>query len=365
MLRGHGSHMRSFRESLMPLPKPKAGESQSSFMSRCMSEAFGSDAPEDRTQEQATAMCLDAFRRKDKAADEVARVIARWHAKYPGIVDKMDIEPGENEDDFVERCIADSVDDGMPMGEAGDFCQTMGHSGRPLRAASDVQHRTHAETPRKVGAGWHFVLSDETEDRLGDIITADGWEVEAFKRNPVALFSHDPQFIIGKWHDVQVKSGQLRGRLELAPEGTSPRIDEIRRLVEADILKAVSVGFRGRKREPLTEKSDPFFGPFRYLRQELVECSLVAVPANPNSLQVAKSLRISADTLDLVFAGQGKKDGIIRRAGVTGGHAETPRHNRKGSKIMSTLSERIATLQSEVTTKRDALEAHLEKMDND
>jgi hypothetical protein len=38
-----------------------------------------------------------------------------------------------------------------------------------------------------------------------------------------------------------------------------------------------------------------------YTKQELVECSLVAVPANPNALMVAKQLSISFATRSLVF----------------------------------------------------------------
>ena len=50
----------------MPLPKPRKGESQSDFVGRCMHEAYGPDAPADRTQEQAVAMCHQAWRDRNK-----------------------------------------------------------------------------------------------------------------------------------------------------------------------------------------------------------------------------------------------------------------------------------------------------------
>src|SRR6516165_351426 len=140
-----------------------------------------------------------------------------------------------------------------------------------------------------------FVLSDESPDRLGDIIMSDGWDLRAFARNPIALWAHRSDQPIGRWANLRVENKSLRGHLALAPAGTSARIDEIRKLVEAGILKAVSVGFRSIEDE-LLDKKNPFSG-MRFLKQELIECSLVSIPANPNALAVAKSLKISPQTL--------------------------------------------------------------------
>ena len=35
------------------------------------------------------------------------------------------------------------------------------------------------------------VASDETEDRLGDVLRTGGWDLEAYRRNPVFLWAHD------------------------------------------------------------------------------------------------------------------------------------------------------------------------------
>src|SRR4029077_9712217 len=166
---------------------------------------------------------------------------------------------------------------------------------------------------------------------------------------------------VGKWKNLRVDKKQLRGHLELAPEGTSPRIDEIRKLIEADILKAVSVGFRPVKREPRNEK-DPFgFTGTIFHKSELVETSLVAVPANPNALSIAKSLKISPATIELVFAGQGARDRVVRR-GLTGGHAET-RKRKEGGAAMS-LAQRITDSQTRLVALRDQLTKHLEDVDD-
>lgn len=153
--------------------------------------------------------------------------------------------------------------------------------------------------------GLTFVLSDETPDRMGDVIKADGWVLTNFKKNPIALFGHRSDFVIGNWSNLRVESKQLLGDLDLAARGTSARIDEVVSLVEADVLRASSVGFIELKSEPRNPEK-PYAG-LLYTKQELAECSVVAVPANPNALAVAKSLNISADVRTLVFAETGNK----------------------------------------------------------
>lgn len=135
---------------------------------------------------------------------------------------------------------------------------------------------------------FEFVLSDESVDRVGDIIRADGWKLSDFRKNPIALFGHSHRDIIGVWTKVRVEGKKLMGRLKLADEGTSELIDTIRKLVDQRILKAVSVGFMPLEGQPRDEK-DPW-GGFEFTKTSLHEGSLVAVPANPNALSIAKAL---------------------------------------------------------------------------
>lgn len=140
-----------------------------------------------------------------------------------------------------------------------------------------------------------YVLSDETVDRVGDVISVKGWQLEDFKKNPVALFNHDPSFIVGHWTDVKVVGKQLIGKLNLLPAGISARLDEIRAVVEAGVLRATSVGFRAIEAEPRKE------GGYLFKAASLLEASMVSVPANPNALQIAKSLNLSDDVKSIIF----------------------------------------------------------------
>jgi HK97 family phage prohead protease/HK97 family phage major capsid protein len=323
----------------MPLPKPHKGESQDDFMGRCMHEAYGPDAPSDRTQEQAVAMCYQAWRDKDKGDP------------------KKQLEPddGESFEDFFDRCM-DEIDDedacqliwdNSDNAGAGEYCGMKQNS---------VLRKTHSENVQ----GMEFVLSDESVDRIGDVISAEGWQLDNFKKNPIALWSHrSDQPPIGTWENLRIDNKALRGKLNLAPKGTSPRIDEIRSLIDAGILRAVSVGFRDLESEPI-DKND-VWGGRRFTKQELVECSLVSVPANANALAVAKSMRISPATMDLIFAKHGNRDQVKRR-GFIGKHASTSR-DIKGGSAMS-LSQRISEVEIRLVDRKDKLVAHWANADN-
>lgn len=161
------------------------------------------------------------------------------------------------------------------------------------------------------GDGMEFVLSDATVDRYGDIVEPDGWDLRNFKKNPIALFGHSSGFPIGTWENLRVEGGKLIGRLKLAALGTSARIDELIRLVEQGILRAVSVGFRPIDSDPIDPKQP--WGAQRYKKQELLETSLVSVPANPSAIALAKSLNLSQETIDLAFGEQAE----TRRRDIT------------------------------------------------
>jgi HK97 family phage prohead protease len=345
----------------MPVLKPHKAESQDDFVSRCMSDLKDSDP--DRPNEQRLAMCFSAWR--EEPGGEPPK-----KAKDNGDdVDPDDVpNPGddESEDDFMDRCMSSLQSDyDLSDDAAENICQNRwdeygdngGDENDSSRSAGGIVHKTHAAEVE----GMEFVLSDESPDRIGDVIMSDGWELRSFARNPIALFNHRSDWPIGRWANLRVEDRALRGKLALAPEGTSPRIDEIRKLVEVGILRAVSVGFRELEAEQLDKKNP--WGGVKYKKQELTECSLVSVPANPNALAVVKSLQISPQLIDLVFAKHGKGNRGGRRAGLIGKHAETNRKiGRSGP--MAGLSQRIVDLQEQIGANKAALAAHLEKMDD-
>lgn len=226
------------------------------------------------------------------------------------------------------------------------------------------------------GENLEFILSDATVDRYGDSIDPKGWDLKSFKKNPIALFGHSNSFPIGNWSNVRVEGGKLIGKLNLAARGTSARIDELISLVEQGVLRAVSVGFIPKKREPL-DPEKPYAGQ-KYLEQELIETSLVSVPANPAAIQLARSLHVSDETINLAF-GEHAEMKQREMDNANGGHAKTANQMRadaglgpiappspsQKAKTMKTLAQRIEDAQNAYTVARDAYQNHVANDDYD
>jgi HK97 family phage prohead protease len=139
-----------------------------------------------------------------------------------------------------------------------------------------------------------FVASTDNPDRYGDVIDQKGWNLAAYKANPVVLYQHDHNSLpIG------------RGAVRMAPEGlvidiefdkADPRAAEIAGKAERGFLNAVSVGFSplkaiSRANLPVEHYAFSEDGGSFYEKAELLEVSIVTIPANPDATAIAaKSL---------------------------------------------------------------------------
>jgi HK97 family phage prohead protease len=192
-----------------------------------------------------------------------------------------------------------------------------------------------------------FVMSDGSVDRMGDVIEPAGWQLAHFRDNPIALFNHDRNQVIGEWQNVTVKGGRLVGKLKLAAhDPDTPVSNMVGALVRQGILRAVSVGFRALQKEKLGEKADEFFGPFRFTKTELLECSLVSVPANPNALAVAKEF--PRDVVAEVLSKPANE--LLERAVTVHGKPAKPLA-RHGANM--TLAQKIQAAQARINGLRD------------
>jgi HK97 family phage prohead protease len=124
--------------------------------------------------------------------------------------------------------------------------------------------------------------SDESLDRQGDVLIAKGCDHKNYDRNPIVLADHDPTSPIGT-ASVEVRADGVYATIQFAPEGASAKADEYCALAKAGVLGAVSVGFKPIESKPLATGGD------RFEKWELLEISLVSVPANSNALIVQRS----------------------------------------------------------------------------
>lgn len=143
-----------------------------------------------------------------------------------------------------------------------------------------------------------FVFSDGNVDRYGDTIDARGWVLESFNANPVALFGHDAntvENVIGRAHNVRIEGNRLVGEIEFMEASVNPNAEAVFQMLKAGFLNAVSVGFQPLDWQLSKDKSRPQGIDFK--KQELLEISVVPIPANPTALVQARAAGIEVDRL--------------------------------------------------------------------
>lgn len=146
-----------------------------------------------------------------------------------------------------------------------------------------------------------FIASDGSVDRFGDVLEPAGWDLTAFRRNPVFLWNHNTDAPIGTVPSIDVKDARLLARTRFIEPGLSERADQLFQMVAAGHLCAVSIGARAlADPEPILDAKECLTG-FRYPAMELLELSLVSVPANPNALLLGRSYGMKEDFLNEVL----------------------------------------------------------------
>lgn len=124
-------------------------------------------------------------------------------------------------------------------------------------------------------------------DRQGDVIPASVWEkgLENYLKNPIILAYHDHDDPCGRMveHKIDEKGLWIKARISAAAD--------VFNLVKDGVLSAFSVGFRIKDAE-----YNPAAEVFIVKELELLEISVVAVPANQNTLfSLAKSFDNDTD----------------------------------------------------------------------
>ena len=128
-----------------------------------------------------------------------------------------------------------------------------------------------------------FTISSATPDRMGDTVAVEGWRLENYKRNPVVLWGHDGTMLpVGRATRVWVQNGKLKATAELAPASVSQYAERVRGMIAGGFLNATSVGFAPSKFRFSDDKKRPY--GIDFLEQELLEFSIVSIPANPDAL---------------------------------------------------------------------------------
>ena len=177
------------------------------------------------------------------------------------------------------------------------------------RNVSDVQRKNFTCSVEKIEQQenkqkkvFRFVASTSQPDRAEDIVELAGWDTKAWEKNPVILWGHGRTggLPIGRGVNIQkdFEKQALVVDVEFTPKDdtNNPHLqfaNAVEALVENGFIKAVSVGFLPKESEERQDvnDTDSWFPPMRYTQSELLEISIVNVPANPNALLVLNDMQ--------------------------------------------------------------------------
>lgn len=123
-----------------------------------------------------------------------------------------------------------------------------------------------------------IVLCDSTSiNSYGFRTDVSGINLERFKKNPVMLYNHDPEKVIGKWKNITVTGNRLTA--EPVFDASDPFAAEIERKVNDGFIKGCSMGL-------MITQITKTKGVDVATESLLLEASIVSIPSDENALVV-------------------------------------------------------------------------------
>ena len=219
---------------------------------------------------------------------------------------------------------------------------------------SDIFTRTFSPEIRKAEGDERrvtFVASDATRDSAGTVLNQEGWDLTRFNRNGVIGYQHkvyggwsdtdNPDNVIGKGR-AYVEGGRLMVDVDFEPKEINELAEKVYQKILFGSLKAVSVGFlpvgdgHWGEGEESREGATP---TWYYDGQELLEVSVVNIPANPNAVRV-KGLDSSEEEMRALL---GKDEPETVEAPETPEEPEAPSEGIDPAELQRTLTVAEAT----------------------
>ena len=141
-----------------------------------------------------------------------------------------------------------------------------------------------------------FVLTDSTLDSHSERILVDGVDLKRFKANPIMFYNHltsskvtfekGKVLPIGRWENIKKENGQVvaDALIDMDDEFSA----KVANKVEKKIITSASIGLSVKAvSDDVADKVKGQVG-VTITKCELLECSLVDVPSNPNARIVSK-----------------------------------------------------------------------------
>ena len=155
---------------------------------------------------------------------------------------------------------------------------------------SQLINRTISPEIRSINAesrSIDFVISTESVDSQRTVFKIDGWDLSAYRANPVVAYNHyalgpDPDGIIGT-SEVRIENNQLVATLTL--EEGNRTADKVFRKLQNGTLRGASIGaiIEDGHWGNRANGEDPEI--LYFTKQRLMEWSVVSIPSNPDAVK--------------------------------------------------------------------------------
>lgn len=140
---------------------------------------------------------------------------------------------------------------------------------------------------------WNVIVSTPEIDRYGTIIEPSGIDYTAYMSNPVVLAQHGAdKFPVGKCLSMQLINGNLEATIQV--ECITEEGKNLNSLIAAGFVNAVSVGILPKETEERTIGEDKIKV---FTKSEMIEFSIVSVPANRGALIKRDFKKIIQDSI--------------------------------------------------------------------
>lgn len=159
-------------------------------------------------------------------------------------------------------------------------------------AASMEQKHRHVDITKSDSSDFdaRFILSAATPDRVQDTIDPAAYRKASRIDKLIALFNHDPAKPVGYWTELKAVDDTLTGYLRFAGTNLGRMLKQ---LIDDGVPLGASIGFRGQG-EPNKK------GGIHFTDIELMETSIVSIPAHPRALQIMKNYEVDLPSSVLV-----------------------------------------------------------------
>ncbi|RAN78009.1 hypothetical protein B5P43_18430 [Bacillus sp. SRB_336] len=129
-----------------------------------------------------------------------------------------------------------------------------------------------------------FCFSDDQPDRQGEIVDQASWDVKNYMNNPLILWGHnpdEPENVLGQGISLDLNNnGKSYITAQFDDAQTNPKADTIFRQLVKRTIRCVSAGFINHTWD--MQEDVPILKD-----NELLEVSVVAIPANPRAMALA------------------------------------------------------------------------------